>query len=62
MEVQVYLLSTNELCIVASHLIPATREVAVGESSPRVAPGKAIGRPYLKNNLKQKGLEAWLQL
>jgi hypothetical protein len=35
-------------------VIPATREVAVGESQP--APGKVSLRTYLKNKLKQKGM------
>jgi hypothetical protein len=38
-------------------VILARWEVEVGESP---APGKST-RPYLKNKLKQKGLEVWLK-
>jgi hypothetical protein len=37
-------------------MVPATQETETGESQLEVSPGKT-SRPYLKNNLKTKGLD-----
>jgi hypothetical protein len=41
-------------------IIPATQEAEVGRSWSCLSLSKLNSRPYLKNKLKAKGLEAWL--
>jgi hypothetical protein len=40
--------------------VPAIWEAQIGRLRFRVSPRKNM-RPYLKNNLKQKGLDTWLK-
>jgi hypothetical protein len=41
--------------------IPDIQQVEVGGLRLDASPGKVSAKPYLKNNLKAKGLGSWLK-
>jgi hypothetical protein len=42
-------------------VISAKKKVKAGKSHSMTNPGLKSTRPYLKNKLKQKGVEAWIK-